>query len=116
MKSTRSQTPNYKKIFTDIIRMKFPHKEKECKNLLSKKEILALDVIKLNQKIFGNQDKETAAFNQSHRSYSKKAIIEILEYQRKKDLSNSQLALQLKMSRSTISKWKRLFQNNLLNN
>jgi hypothetical protein len=114
MKNIRLQTPDYKRIFRDIIKIKYPHKEKECKNLLSKKELSTLDVIELNQKIFKTKDKETYTFNQAHRSYNSKSILDILEYQRKNNLNNSQLALHFNLSRNTISKWKELFKNNLL--
>ena len=88
MKKTRSKTPNYKRIFMDIIRLKYPHKEKTCKSLLNKQELQTLDIIKLNQAIFGIKNKESFAFNQSHRSYNKKTINEILNYQKKNKLNN----------------------------
>ena len=102
MKSEKPQGPDYKRIFMDIINIKYPHKEEECKSLLSKSELLSLDIITLNQKIFGIKDKETEEFNQSHRSYSKESILEILAYQKKNRLNNSQLALHFKISRNSI--------------
>lgn len=114
MTESRSDTPNYKRIFQDIIKVKYPHKEEKCKNILEKKELAAMDIIKINQMIFGIKDKESFEFDQSHRSYDTKAIIEILEYQKKNKLNNSELALHFKMSRNTIAKWKKLAEENLL--
>lgn len=104
-----STSPDYKKIFKDMIKMKYPHKEQECKNLLNKKELSSLDILSLNEKIFGTEDKETQIFNQSHRSYNKGAVIEILQFQKKNKMNNSELARDLKMSRNTITKWKKIF-------
>ncbi|WP_179473315.1 helix-turn-helix domain-containing protein [Chryseobacterium sp. H1D6B] len=114
MRELKSQIPNYKRIFEDIIKMKYPGKKEKCSNILYKKELLALDIIKLNQIIFGIQDKESFMFNQSHRSYSTKTIFEILDYQKKNKLNNSETAAHFKMSRNTIAKWKKLSENNLL--
>jgi DNA-binding transcriptional regulator YiaG len=114
MKNERTHGPDYKRIFTDIIKIKYPHKEEECKSLLNKSELLSLDIITLNQKIFGVEGKETDEFNQSHRSYSKQSILEILEYQKKNRLNNSQLALHFKISRNTIKKWNKLAECNLI--
>ncbi|WP_300685412.1 helix-turn-helix domain-containing protein [Chryseobacterium sp.] len=100
--------PDYKRIFKDIILFNYPEKEEECKNMLNKEELSTLDIIYLNQKIFGNENKNTQKLNQSLRSYNKKDIIEILEYQKKNKLNNSELASHFKMSRNTISKWKTL--------
>lgn len=103
--------PDYKKIFRDIIEIKYPDKEKKCRSLLSKKELSTLDIIQLNQEIFETKDKETIAFNQAHRSYHPKAIMEILDYQRKNNLNNTQLAMHFNISRNSIGKWKKLFKD-----
>ena len=113
MENEKTHGPDYKRIFIDIINIKYPHKEEECKGLLSKNELLSLDIITLNQKIFGVKDKETDEFNQSHRSYSRQSILEILEYQKKNRLNNSQLALHFKISRN-IKKWNKLAESNLI--
>lgn len=104
-----SNAPDYKRIFNDMIQMKYPEKEKECQNILNKKELSSLDILNLNEKIFGTEDRETQIFNQSHRSYDKETVIEILELQKKNNLNNSELARDLKMSRNTITKWKKMF-------
>lgn len=101
--------PNYKKIYTDILDKKHPSKISVCQRILSKKKLLTSDIIALNTIIFGHQDKETMVFNQRHRSYCEDTIKEILLYQKKHNLNNTQIALQLKLSRNTIAKWKKTY-------
>lgn len=100
--------PNYNLIFSDIIEQKYPLKRTECNALLKKANLSVLDVIELNRIIFG-ADKEEQRFNQNHRSYNKADIAEILTYQKKQRLNNSQLAKSLGLSRNTIAKWKKLY-------
>ncbi|SHK90982.1 transposase [Chryseobacterium polytrichastri] len=109
LKNQELTAPDYKRIFNDMIQMKYPEKREVCKNILNKKELSSLDILHLNEKIFGTEDKETQLFNQSHRSYDKETIIEILKHQKKNKLNNSELARDLKMSRNTITKWKKVF-------
>lgn len=101
--------PFYKKIYKDILDKKFPEKRDACKILLDKENLSVWDIIELNQKIFGSTDKELEDFNQRHRSYQDSDIMEILDYQKKNKLNNSQVANHFKLSRNTVTKWKRLF-------
>lgn len=101
--------PNYHKIYSDIIYYKYPQKRLICQSILEKKELLVLDILKLNYLIFGMSDRETVIFNQRHRSYGMSDILEILDYQKKRNLNNSQLANHFKLSRNTIAKWKKHF-------
>ncbi|WP_326982416.1 helix-turn-helix domain-containing protein [Chryseobacterium sp. MYb264] len=101
--------PNYRLIYNDIISRNHPNKQQECNNILTKREISILDVITLNNIIFGLHDKETVEFNQKHRSYDQNAILEILEYQQKNELNNTELANHFKLSRNTVAKWKKYF-------
>jgi hypothetical protein len=115
------KTPDYKRIYRDIISRKFPHKKEECETILEKKIFSALDVITINNMIFGKENEKSDDHNYQHRSYDKAAIIEMLEFQKKNNLSNSQLSKHTRLSRNTISKWKKLFivknekKNNLMN-
>lgn len=102
-------TPNYKRIYSDILIRKFPHKREECKSLLNKEILSVFDILHLNQKIFGLSDKNTEIFNQKHRSYKNTDIFQILNYQKKHKLNNSQLASHFKLSRNTVAKWRKLF-------
>lgn len=101
--------PNYIKIFEDIIANKCPERRAEFSLYLNKETLSIIDVIKLNNKIFGISDKETSDFNQKHRSYDTQAILEMLNYQKQQNLNNVQLANHFKLSRNTVSKWRRLY-------
>jgi hypothetical protein len=106
-KKSPSMTPDYKKIYSDIVDLKHPEKKHECARILAKKNLSAFDVIEINRIIFNyNQNLKV---NQSHRSYNKETIYKILEYQKKNCLNNTRLALHFKLSRNTVAKWKSLF-------
>lgn len=100
--------PEYKKIYTDMISRKYPEKFEVCKDLLSKKELDSLDIISISEKLFDNLE-GISMLNQRHRSYSKSAILKILDYQKKYGFTNTQLAHHFKLSRNTVAKWKRIF-------
>ncbi|MEG1312742.1 MAG: helix-turn-helix domain-containing protein [Bacilli bacterium] len=106
------KSPNYKKIYTDLLNKKFPEKISECTNILSKKELNFIDIIKLNNKIFSDSPYHSP-INQKLRSYDKKTIITILAYQKNKKLNNSQLANHFGLSRNTVTKWKKIFDINI---
>ncbi|GAA4161460.1 hypothetical protein GCM10022217_27140 [Chryseobacterium ginsenosidimutans] len=110
MKEQPNKPPNYKKIYTDIINMKFPEKKVECDQLLSKKKLSVFDILELNNRIFGKPNDIQEKNNQKHRNYTKGDIIEILKYQKYNYLNNTQLALHFKLSRNTVTRWKRLFK------
>ncbi|WDF48597.1 helix-turn-helix domain-containing protein [Chryseobacterium sp. KACC 21268] len=101
--------PNYKNIYTDILLKKFPHKQQDCLSILNKKDLSDLDVIELNIKIFGKKNKEAERQNQKYRSYNETTILEILDYKKKNNLNDSQLANHFKLSRNTVAKWKKVF-------
>lgn len=101
--------PDYKVLYYDIITKKYPDKKEQCKTILEKENLSFADIIELNKKIFGT-DKEMELANQRHRSYSKKDILQILDYQRNNKLNNNQLANHFKLSRNTVAKWKKIFR------
>lgn len=100
--------PDYKKIYEDIIRKKCPEKYNQCAPLLNKNEISAMDVLSLNEMVFGKTD-ESQIINRKHKSYDYESIIKILDYQKKNELTNIEISRQFDLSRNTISKWKREF-------
>ncbi|AZA50661.1 helix-turn-helix domain-containing protein [Chryseobacterium carnipullorum] len=102
--------PDYHKIYSDIIRLRHPEKRKYCEDILSKVNLSDLDVIKLNDIVFSQQKKESQIFNQMHRAYNEQAILQILNYQKKNKLNNSQLAVYFKLSRNTVAKWKKIYK------
>jgi len=102
-------TPDYRRIYHDIIVRKYPDKKEKCLPILEKSSLSALDIIRLNTMIFDTATKDALLFNQRHRSYRPAAIREILKYQIKNGLNNSQLATHFKLSRNTVAKWKKLY-------
>jgi len=100
--------PNYHNIFRDIIEKKFPEKTSACERLLSKRELSIIDIMAINNRIFGS-DKATEVFNQQHKSYSESDIRQILNHQKKHQLNNSQLAQHFKLSRTTVTRWKKIY-------
>lgn len=101
--------PNYRKIFEDMILKRFPERRDELSQYLVTDNLTDINVIDLNQKLFGKSKDDTFNFNQKHRSYDKDTIFQILDYQRKENLNNIQVAKYFGLSRNTISKWKKLF-------
>ena len=105
--------PDYKKIYKDMIIMKYPDKLALCKPILEKESLSILDVIHLNELLLDSALSDSQIINQRLRSYDKNSILEILTYQKKKGLNNIQLAKHFNLSRNTITKWKRLFFVNI---
>lgn len=101
-----TKQPNYRKIFLDIILYKFPDKLEICKPLLEKKKLTQLDILYLNEYLYPKKNSE---YSSKHKSYDKTTIIEILEYQKIHNLNNSQLAIHFKLSRNSVTKWKKMF-------
>ncbi|MBJ5445312.1 hypothetical protein JGG59_24115 [Salmonella enterica subsp. enterica serovar Derby] len=101
--------PDYKKIYKDLIRMKFPDKKEKCQFFFQKEEISALDVISINNLIFTGGKKYETSINGRFRSYSQSTILKILEYQKANNLNNTNTAEYFGLSRNTVAKWKKLF-------
>ncbi|MDN4013432.1 helix-turn-helix domain-containing protein [Chryseobacterium gambrini] len=101
--------PDYKKIYLDLIEKKFPEKKKDYDYFFKKEFVSALDIIHLNQKIFKSSNSLDENGNQLHKSYDEETIFQILSYQKKNKLNNSQLANHFNLSRNTITKWKKIF-------
>lgn len=101
--------PDYNKIYTDLIEKKFPEKKEEFAHLLSKEIKNSLELIKINDLIFSDQDKEMNILNQKLRSYDEESIKKILEYQTFNKLNNQETAILFKLSRNTIAKWKKIY-------
>lgn len=103
--------PRYRKLYADMIRDKYPEKMAVCNTLLQKENWTALDVIHISQLLFGeDKDRKGIASDQKHRSYDLRSIKEILDYQVENKLNNRQIANKYKLSRNSVSKWKKLFQ------
>ncbi|MGG5207675.1 helix-turn-helix domain-containing protein [Chryseobacterium sp. MIQD13] len=101
--------PDYRKIYQDMIALKYPEKKEICREILSKADLTGLDIIKLNHLIFGSTSKSSFLSNQKHRSYDESSILEILAFQKKNGHSNTYVAKHFKLSRNTIAKWKKKY-------
>jgi DNA-binding transcriptional regulator YiaG len=102
------RTPNYRKIYEDMIAKKYPDKAEACRSILNKKNIKTIDVVMLNNIIVGF-DSHHIENNQKLKSYDKDTVFEILMYQKKHHLNNMQTAKYFNISRNTLSSWKKKF-------
>lgn len=100
--------PNYRRIYTDMLLMKYQDKIEQCSSILKKENLSLLDIITLNN-MLSNGSANNSIVNQKLRSYDRSAIFKILEYQKKNQLNNSQLAKHFRLSRNTVAKWKKIF-------
>ncbi|UZT97952.1 helix-turn-helix domain-containing protein [Chryseobacterium fluminis] len=100
---------NYKELYTDLINKKFPEKMVLCQNILKKEKLSILDAIELHNLLFPKQSPQEERLNQKRKSYMKNDILKILKYQKLHNLTNVQTALKFKLSRNTVTKWKRAF-------
>lgn len=105
----QDMTPDYKRIYTDIINIRYPERKDDFKDLLDKQNISAADVLAINRRIFGNSTVDSEILNQKHKAYRRSDIFEMLNYQRAHNLNNSELARHFKVSRNTVAKWRRVF-------
>lgn len=106
--------PNYKKIFEDIVVKKCPERFQEFNYYFNKENLTILDVIELNNRIFGIKDRDTMSFNQQHKSYDYETIIEMLAYQKTEKLNNVELANHFNLSRNTVTKWKKIYLSSII--
>lgn len=104
-------TPDYKLIYTDIIKEKYPHKINDLK-IKSKIDNInnVLDILALNEFIFEDTDQNIEIENQKLRSYDENSILKILLYQKSHNLNNTEVSNHFKMSRNTLTKWKKIFK------
>lgn len=100
--------PDFGKIFREMAKRKNLPKS-EQKRIAEQKEWNSLDVIETNEKLFARRNKENLKFNQQHRAYDESSIKELLEYQQKHKLNNTEMMSLFKISRNTIVRWKRIF-------
>ena len=102
-------TPDYKRIFSDILRKKQPNQKKEISSMLQKSSFISLEIIKLNQAIFGKKSADDFTFNKRQRSYDLDTIIQILKFQKKGMFTHTEISRRFGISRNTISKWNKQF-------
>ena len=105
-----SNPVKYKKIYSNLIEKRFPEKAKLLEAFSHKNELSQLDVIDLNQKIFGSSQEENSKINQKFKSYNSEVICKILEYQKNHQLNNTELAKHFNLSRNTVRAWRKKYQ------
>lgn len=98
------KTPNYQKIYEDLIKFKGLEG-----NITVPKLERSIDIIKFNKLIAKQQGNEVVT--QQAKSYDEDSILELLHYQIKYGMSNTQLALEFKLSRNTVARWKKIYLN-----
>lgn len=101
--------PDYKKIYSDMIALKYPGKTGICESILKKEELDTLDIIKLNNLLTEASTEGRNSENQKLKSYDKATVFKILDYQKKHHLNNALLAKHFNMSRNTVANWKKLY-------
>ncbi|HAO27926.1 MAG TPA: transposase [Chryseobacterium indologenes] len=106
-----SLQPDYHRIFNDILSKKNPVNKIACLKILEKKDLSALDVIKLNTLIFSYTERNTPSGigENKHRSYNKTDILYMLDFQKENGYNNSQISLYFRVSRNSIAKWRMIF-------
>ena len=102
-----SSGPNFGKILRDMAAQK---NIDITTQLPRNQRYSSIDVINIIEKFFSIKTKESLAFNQSHRAYDKGSIKQILGYQKQYNLTNAELSNLFKLSTTTISKWKKLYE------
>ncbi|UUV22354.1 helix-turn-helix domain-containing protein [Paenimyroides aestuarii] len=103
--------PDFGKIFRDMAANK---KIETPLDFAEKQNWSSLDVIKINDMFFASKQNDSQMFNQSHRAYDAASVKQILNYQKKHGLNNSEISKMFKLSRNTLAKWKKmdLYRNN----
>ncbi|WP_336690501.1 MULTISPECIES: helix-turn-helix domain-containing protein [unclassified Chryseobacterium] len=102
--------PDYKKIYHDIILKICPEREPEFKYFLDKETLLSWDIVKLDNLIFNKKDQDSVVFNQRHRSYDDETILYIIKYQKEHKMNNSHTSKYFRISRNTLTKWKKIYK------
>ena len=107
----RKLGPDYRRIYEELIRKKFPEQWNALQPFLVHKQLTYFEVNRLNELLFGQKNKAQQAQAQKYKSYDKETILKILDYKKKHKLNNTQLALHFKLSRNTVAKWLKIFDS-----
>ncbi len=94
-----------------MLRLEHPEKLKDPKiKELLEKLYTTEDVLKFNDRLFKHSRE-----NQKLKTYDKKTMLKLLQYQKKHSHSTSYMSRKYKISRTTLSKWKTMFEEELEN-
>ncbi|MDN4011907.1 helix-turn-helix domain-containing protein [Chryseobacterium gambrini] len=105
----RINSPDYKRIYTDILEMRYRNKKDKCEALLNKPRLSVMDILELEKRIFDEKEITDEKENKKFRAYDDEAILQILRYQKNNNMNNNDTAAYFKVSRNSVAKWKRLF-------
>ena len=95
---------NDSKLLSDEVKKHLKNKlNKEVSEYISVRKLIAINKI-ISKEIYTFLDYKRIA---SLKSYDQKFVKHVLTYQEQYGLSNSQVALEFKLSRNTISNWKK---------
>lgn len=105
--------PNYFKIYQDMLKQEQPEKLQDPKiQSLLKNLKTTEDVLNFNELVF-KQSKESLRNNQKLKTYDKKTMLKLLQYQKKHGFSTSFMSKKYKISRTTLAKWKKTFEEEI---
>lgn len=107
----RKLGPNYSQIYKDLINQKYPEKAGELKKILDKQMLSFFEIQSINQQLFGVKEKSKLFQEQRYRAYNKQTIRKILAYKKEHQLNNTQVANHFKLSRNTVAKWIKIFED-----
>lgn len=107
--NSKVNSPDYRKIYTDMIEMKYLDKKDKCKTLLSKNKLSVLDILELEKKIFEGNMSSDDKTNGKFRAYDNEAIQQILTFQKINNMTNTETSIYFKIGRNSIAKWKKMF-------
>lgn len=109
----RKLGPDYARIYSDLIQLKFPELQNEMQEYLQIKKIGYFDIQQINKKLFGEKKHEQLSIEQKYKAYDVATILEMLRYQKEYGYTNTQLANHFRLSRNTVANWKKTFKDNL---
>lgn len=96
-----------------MLQLEHPDKLEDPKiRELLKKLNTTEEVLNFNDKLF-KQSKESLKNNQKLKTYDKKTMLKLLQYQKKHGFSTSYMSKKYKISRTTISNWKKTFEEEI---
>ena len=101
---------NYNKLYDHLLTSNYPNITCQEIQQLTTKLNNSLEVIKLNEKL---HKEEINKENQRLKSYDLESIQQILKYQKENDLNNTEVAKKFRISKNTITKWKKLYRADL---
>lgn len=101
--------PHYSRIYRDLIALKFPNHLHEFQEFIVKDNLTDFEIEELNKRLFKIKSKEQNKLLQRYKAYNEKTIMKILRYQKKHQLTNTQVAGHFNVSRNTITSWRKTF-------